>query len=159
MGGRLAIVLDDTLMTLLGTVVPIFSPLKSRVEYPLVSPFTLFLNSRRGRARQRAFRSSPTFSSSSRATSATISPTPGEAVRARGKGLREKIDRSLCRVLEIKVTAWLRHVGAAELALHQRIAALGYDGVELSVLPPDAIEPATVRAAVADSDLAYIASR
>jgi D-psicose/D-tagatose/L-ribulose 3-epimerase len=58
----------------------------------------------------------------------------------------------------INLMAWSGRIGAAELALLPGIAALGYDGVELPVLAPDAVDPAAVRFALAEAGLACSAS-
>src|SRR5512146_463495 len=60
--------------------------------------------------------------------------------------------------LGINLMAWSGQVGPAELVLLPRIAALGYDGVELPVLAPERIAPSGVRAALADAGLGATAS-
>lgn len=60
--------------------------------------------------------------------------------------------------LGINLMAWSGSVGRAELALLPRIAALGYDGVELPILAPDQIEPAMVRQALGEVGLSCTAS-
>ena len=60
--------------------------------------------------------------------------------------------------LGINLMAWSGQVGAAELDLLPRIAALGYDGVELPLLAPDRIDTVRVRSALAAVGLACTAS-
>jgi D-psicose/D-tagatose/L-ribulose 3-epimerase len=60
--------------------------------------------------------------------------------------------------LGINLMAWSGMVGPAELALLPRLAALGYDGVELPLLEPDQIDAGRVRAALVVAGLACTAS-
>lgn len=60
--------------------------------------------------------------------------------------------------LGINLMAWSGTIGTPELARLPAIAALGYDGVEIPILDPDAVDPAAVRAALADAHLAATAS-
>jgi D-psicose/D-tagatose/L-ribulose 3-epimerase len=60
--------------------------------------------------------------------------------------------------LGINLMAWSDAVGEAELALLPRLAALGYDGVELPLLAPERIDADGVRAALAAAGLACTAS-
>lgn len=60
--------------------------------------------------------------------------------------------------LGINLMAWSGQVGVAELDLLPRIAALGYDGVELPVLAPDRIDAPRVRSALEVAGLACTAS-
>lgn len=54
--------------------------------------------------------------------------------------------------------AWSGRIGRSELDLLPRIAALGYDGVELPILSPDAVDPAAVRTALVHVGLVCTAS-
>ena len=60
--------------------------------------------------------------------------------------------------LGIDLMAWSGQVGPAELELLPRIAALGYDGVEVPVLAPERIDAGQVRAALQAAGLACTAS-
>ena len=60
--------------------------------------------------------------------------------------------------LGLNLMLWSGGAGPAELELLPRIAALGYDGVELPLLAPDAIDAAAVRRALDASGLACTAS-
>ena len=60
--------------------------------------------------------------------------------------------------LGINLMAWSGLIGPAELGLLPRIAALGYDGVELPVLAPDDIASAATRSALDAAGLACTAS-
>jgi D-psicose/D-tagatose/L-ribulose 3-epimerase len=55
--------------------------------------------------------------------------------------------------LGLNLMAWSGQLGPTELARLPGIAALGYDGVELPILAPEAVDPAAVRAALARSGL------
>ncbi len=54
----------------------------------------------------------------------------------------------------IHLMVWSGQAGARELALLPAIKELGYDGVEIPIFDPDALEAAAVRAALAQSSLA-----
>ena len=58
----------------------------------------------------------------------------------------------------IHLMVWSGQAGARELALLPAIKELGYDGVEIPIFDPDALEAAAVRAALAQSGLACTAS-
>lgn len=60
--------------------------------------------------------------------------------------------------LGINLMAWSGGVGRAELALLPRLAALGFDGVELPLLAPERVATSEVHAAAADAGLALTAS-
>ncbi|MGH2353145.1 MAG: sugar phosphate isomerase/epimerase family protein [Chloroflexota bacterium] len=60
--------------------------------------------------------------------------------------------------LGINFMAWSGAVGQAELDLLPGIAALGYDGVELPIFTPEAIDTAAVRRALAAGGLACTVS-
>jgi D-psicose/D-tagatose/L-ribulose 3-epimerase len=58
----------------------------------------------------------------------------------------------------INVMAWAGSVGPAELGLLPGIAALGYDGVELPIFTPEAVDVPAVRRALAAAGLACTVS-
>ncbi len=60
--------------------------------------------------------------------------------------------------LGLNLLAWSGEIGSTELALLPRIAELGYDGVELPLLAPDAVDSAAVRRALASAGLACTGS-
>ena len=53
----------------------------------------------------------------------------------------------------INLMAWAGAVGPAELELFPRIAALGYDGVELPIFSPETVDSAAVRRALTSTHL------
>ena len=55
--------------------------------------------------------------------------------------------------LGINLMAWSGRVGPEELALLPRLAELGYDGVELPIFDPDAVDPVMVRGALRSAGL------
>jgi sugar phosphate isomerase/epimerase len=57
--------------------------------------------------------------------------------------------------LGINLMAWSGSIGPAELDLLPGIAALGYDGVELPVFAPEAVDTAAVRRALEESQQAH----
>lgn len=61
-------------------------------------------------------------------------------------------------MIGINLLAWNGQVGKAELALLPRLREMGYDGVELPIFAADALDTATVGAALADNGLACTVS-
>src|SRR5436190_379757 len=60
--------------------------------------------------------------------------------------------------LGLNLLLWSGGVGQTELDLLPRIAELGYDGVELPLLAPDAVDTGAVRRALGSAGLACTAS-
>ena len=61
-------------------------------------------------------------------------------------------------MIGINLMVWNGQVGAAERALLPQIRAMGYDGVEIPIFAPDAIQPAAVAPLLVDNGLACTVS-
>jgi len=83
-------------------------------------------------------------------------PGPESGPESGPPGRRQRLPLRLR--LGINLMAWAGGVGPAELDLLPGIAALGYDGVELPVFAPEAVDPPAVRRALAAAGLACTVS-